>query len=1350
MPGQGCPEQTVAHHATRRERTKRIAVALLLAILFLCAPGILRAQEPSAPTSIHVRLAWGGTLPRAWQGTMHLSEGKLRFLQPLGLEADSPGSMQLVDENMLRVFPRTPRSYDGCDLEIIAPPTATLTIELEAEGLAPRVPIELPVSQLVAGLSQFDIDDQGNRLLLERVPGDTLRVKLEKDSLVFSPGDRLAMNVAPHALGLAASSTYLLSVAITPARQTDPLTSETHDIKTDAEAQTEGVDLSIPVPDGEGVYDVTLSLFPKRLTSSIVRGAPLAERRVQLIVIDTVADNNRATRNWKLEYDFDPAQPKWWERISRLPSFRLLPGTPQKPISSGDSKTRNHLGRTWVELAPGGWQAYPLSVATPGARHQLEIDFPSDIASTLSISVIEPNSAGQVTPLGLDSGFDVQPLATSAGEIRKHKLTFWPRTKTPWVLVANRRTTPAPFGKLTLSSGEGPLPRLAENSFSSGNRGYYALLEKPLFCENFGAEDALDPVTSRNLEDWQTFYQGATRLVDYLRAHGYQGAVIPILSEGSTIYPSKLLEPTPKYDTGVFFASGQDVVRKDVLELLLRLFDRAGLTLIPALDLSSPLPALETIRLGDPIRAMGIEPRGADELSWIERHGTRRGMGAYYNPLDGRVQKAMVDVVDEIATRYGSHPSLGGLSLGVRDWSYLVVADELTSCDPATLTRFCTDTGVEIPATFATSPAARVELVTGPSRETWLTWRCDQVAILLEQMHAKLAARQPTAKLHLAAHELLQSSLTEQAFRPALPSSSEPIDFLRKLGLDSRRLARSGGIVLPRPQKSLATPAPGHDLQEHLAHHAPLDQLLARSSGGYASIFHEPMPLRLTQFDQQSPFGADKTYTWLVSQISPAGESRRQKMIHAIATQDARTLIEGGWMLPLGQEESLARVMQLFRALPAEPFDTVQPRSGSKNTQPIVVRTLRRGEHLTFYLTNDSPWPLDVEVDFDSTSPLEIVSLDLSQNGVTTRQGNITTWKVRLEPYDLAAGTILSSKASVVTWRTSVPTSVAVMLKDQVRDIRLRVNSLRAAEPREALTNSSFDKPSGGSGIDGWVHATGPGISVAVDGREHYRGGRSLHVISQPPTPGAPAPVVWIRSAPFDPPKTGRISVLAWIRVADAKQQPRLRLAIEGRLDGKTYYRRANVGASEDDRPVKPLQEGWASYRFPVSDLPLSGLTDLRIGFDLMGAGDIWIDEVQVFDLWFEDVERDELLKQTATADFQLQAGQVADCQRFVESYWPLMLKTHMPLQDSQLAARDSIPPGTLPRASDAGSNTSSRPVIPAAPAGSSPPAAPAQGTRGNPPASQATPTTPAPAADPSMLDRIRNLWPKKSWFSSE
>ena len=164
-------------------------------------------------------------------------------------------------------------------------------------------------------------------------------------------------------------------------------------------------------------------------------------------------------------------------------------------------------------------------------------------------------------------------------------------------------------------------------------------------------------------------------------------------------------------------------------------------------------------------------------------------------------------------------------------------------------------------------------------------------------------------------------------------------------------------------------------------------------------------------------------------------------------------------------------------------------------------------------------------------------------------------------------------------------------------------------------------------------------------------------------------------------------------------------MSIEGKVDGRVKYWKANVGASEDGQPVKPLSVEWSAFRFPVVDLPQAGLTDLRVGFDLMGEGDVWIDEVQVFDLWFEENERNELLKSIATADLHAGGGRVAESQAFLGSYWPNFLRRHIDLPEA--------PP-----------TTASQPMPAAETARALPPA--------NPPA-------------PSMTDRLKS-WIPKSW----
>ena len=109
-----------------------------------------------------------------------------------------------------------------------------------------------------------------------------------------------------------------------------------------------------------------------------------------------------------------------------------------------------------IQLGPGGrepnvsWEAYPLPIARPGQPHFVEVEYPADLAQTLGISIVEPNAAGHMTPIGLDTGIDVPDTAVSREpRLAKHRVAFWPRTKAPLLLLTNQRDgTRAAFGKV--------------------------------------------------------------------------------------------------------------------------------------------------------------------------------------------------------------------------------------------------------------------------------------------------------------------------------------------------------------------------------------------------------------------------------------------------------------------------------------------------------------------------------------------------------------------------------------------------------------------------------------------------------------------------------------------------------------------------------------------------------------------------------------------------------------------------------------------------------------------------------------------------------------------------------------
>ena len=82
---------------------------------------------------VRVRIAWGGGAGRLWSGTIAVSDGAVSEPQPLGIEADEPGSMWIEPDppgTKLVIRQKSPRTYDGVDLLVSAPPTAKLLLRL--------------------------------------------------------------------------------------------------------------------------------------------------------------------------------------------------------------------------------------------------------------------------------------------------------------------------------------------------------------------------------------------------------------------------------------------------------------------------------------------------------------------------------------------------------------------------------------------------------------------------------------------------------------------------------------------------------------------------------------------------------------------------------------------------------------------------------------------------------------------------------------------------------------------------------------------------------------------------------------------------------------------------------------------------------------------------------------------------------------------------------------------------------------------------------------------------------------------------------------------------------------------
>ncbi|MEX2121933.1 MAG: family 10 glycosylhydrolase [Pirellulales bacterium] len=1256
---------------------------------------------------VRLRIEWGGGLERQWRGSISISHGSLADPRLLGVEADEPGSMWLEEGGRrLQINQRSRRVYDGLDLTVAADLNARLLIELTGQVDDPAsnaerpARVEIRLADVLDGFHNRGLDDKNNRLMIRRAPGDKLRVVLPGDSVVYETGQVLDFLVQPHRLTLSQGRRLRLECRLQPARGKRLLWSQEEDISLDADGSADAVGVRLALPEAEGVYDLLIAACRGGLPNRLGLRQVVEQRKVQVVVLSGQKPRARETvPPMQTLVELDPAKPAWWERFAHVP---LIPGLNKGPLGNGDAAAWQHPLGEMVQLGPGGrepdisWEAYPLPIHRPGQPHVIEVEYPSDVPQTLGLSVVEPNAAGAVLPIGLDSGIYVP--AEAAGtlpRLAKHRLIFWPRTKSPLLLMTNRREgSRAVYGKIRVlgpratgmgslvrESGRSQLPPAFDGPPGQEQRLLAAYYDRPLFAENFSATEDVDDFSGRSLDDWQTFYEGATRLVEYLKHAGHNGVMLSVLADGSAIYPSQLLDATPRYDTGVFFANGQDPFRKDVLELLLRLFDREGLRLIPALEFAAPLPALEAARRrGEP----GVELVGSDGRTWLETRAPRRGLAPYYNPLNAEVQQAMLAVVDELVERYGHHPSLSGVALQLSADGYAQLPGAAWAYDDDTVSRFSRETKVALPMGEAHF-TSRVELLSGTHQEAWLAWRCRGLGAFHQQLQTALARSRPGTRLYLAGANMLDSPDFARQLRPALPRSTSNEAVLRTAGIDPSLYRSRDQIMLLRPERiapldSLAEQAVNLELN----HDARLDRLfgsqdaeLDRQFGPAVSagslFFHEPQSARLKSFDAKSPF--KRTHAWLVAQPVSAGPHNRKRFVHALATLDARAIFDGGWLLPIGHEDELRDLFAVYRELPDEPFETL-----AGETQPVTLRTLSRPDRTYVYLVNDSPWNATVRIAVQAPPDCRVQSLG-GRRLPGLPGGDKQTWTIELAPYDLASAALLGPGVRLTDPQVEIDGQVPALLKSRIEDLWDRANVLKQPPPVDLLSNAGFEEPFDRRGIAGWelVEQGEPAAGAETQGEagaeldtmNPQSGQQSLRLIGGPGTS-------WLSSEAFRPPETGWLSMTVWLRLADADRQPELRLALEGLLDGREYKRTAAVGRGAG---VPKLAAQWGQYSFEFPDLPTARLSDLKIRFELSGPGEVWIDEVRLLNL--EQLAESQLLalaKTIGSAGVALDNRRYSDCLRLLDGYWPRYLTSHVVLTEQPLVGdKPSRPKAAAP-----------------------------------------------------------------------
>jgi hypothetical protein len=1289
----------------------------------------------SAAEEIRIRFTWGGGTAKRWDARAGISDGgQLTDGRSLGLQADAPGSVFRSDDGrgaVWHVQPRIPRSFDALEITATADVEAVLTLELIADrDPLTRKVFEIPFRQLITEGFAAELDTTGNRVTARRAPGDKLRTFSDHDGVLFQPGEAWALNVVPQALGISARTSLRCECSISKARQTGVLWRQEQTWRYEENNEFTGVEtLEIPIPTEEGIYDLHLVVYRRGLTATFALSKPVATRTLQFVVLARHASLETAAAGpGTVVADFNPAHPSWFDRFATLPQWKLLPRLRQGRLGNSQLQPWDHDGRQWSRLSPQGWVAFPLPIAQPGQPHAVEIEFPADMAQDASISVIEPDAQGGLANRNLDSGIIVSdrdlPLGEEVGPSVVHRLVFWPRSKSPLVLITNQQQQGAVvFGAIRVLAYDRHLPpevppgmqfrqepatRLANGSQSAADAGLWnpigepaeagfavadegqqperrlrlAHFDNPSFVRNFMATESVDGESDQPFEDWQTFYEGGTRLVEYLKFAGYDGVSLGVISGGGGLFPSQLFQPTPKHDRGIFFSSGQDPVEKDVLEMLFRLFDREGLRLIPVVSFSSRLPALEA-QCRDTNDARGAAPPAgiamldAAGYAWSDRNSFD-GDGPYYNPLDPRVQQVMGRAIDELVRRYGGHRSFAGVNINCLADGYSQLPDVDWGMDAATVGRFQAwlsgsprrvgqrELGGEPTDAFLQGLRRAVtrerEELSDSERKllvAWLQWRADQ----LTRFYADLAAdlhRGSAGQLYLSTFHLLRTGPLRRWSRTSLQHRSEPAEAFLELGIDLVALAQASGVVVlqPYPQGPLSElglqAANLEIVQTTFASRLPAPTV----SPGGTHVFRSTSDLRPSAVGEQVLFGRERLdQLQLVAHFVPAGAQARKPFAHSLAMRDDGLFLDGGAMLGLGQEDSLRSFFTAYRALPAAKFVTLN----LERSSPVVVRSHRSGNESYVYLVNDSPWTARVALKCEMPADTIVTPLGSQVLPAPEVRGTQATWNVTLEPFGLVAAQFSRAEVRFVAAVTSLPNGIARQLGDLLDDVAARADETsKSATPLALPRDPGFEARLITTGDEAvpWTAINSLGASAQADHTVKCEGEQSLRLLSD-------GGRVKVHSEPFTPPETGRLFLALRVQPSPSDPSPQLVLRLESSEQSFQPFK----------TPTRLLPNQWSDLTLDVNDFPDVANLKLRVAVELIGPGEVWIDDLRVYDRRFGRDEYLALLKMLQVINTQLNTGDVAGCYTKLGGYWPRFLLRFVPAPERTVATRPSRPP---------------------------------------------------------------------------
>ena len=767
----------------------------------------------------------------------------------------------------------------------------------------------------------------------------------------------------------------------------------------------------------------------------------------------------------------------------------------QRPLGSGHLQpleSDDPRDASFIKLASSGnpadpsWESYTVPIKEPGKPHILEIEYLPDYPQKLGVSILEPSVSGGLFPRTLDTGLIVgrQPLSDHVTHrVLRYSILFWPKTSAPTILLVNRDTeSPAVYGRIRIYRAKDKFtPMVSPNV--AGRRRMTAVMSRPTFCDQFLAENASATAGVVGARDWRTFQQGGERLTGYLKICGWDSLLLSVMADGSALYPSPILRPNPQFDSGVFLTEGNDPVRKDAVDYLLRQFERENLELTPLFSFNAPLPILEAeIRAAR--RAEGGNP-DAYSLIGVKGEPIEKEGNPAYNILHPAVQREVLRVLDEFAVRYADVPALRDVALDLSPDTFVRLPDNIyNGLDDETILRFTRETHLEercpdnlrarlndfIAARDDARYYRRASMIRDYLTEDWIRWRALTVSRFYRMAAKVLQSRLPAAHLLLLATRSEPDSPLPSAVASDREAAQAESRALLRRGVDTEFIARTDELRWIR-----SLPVADAWRSAGLAADSA-DPTVGLSDAGAGALFYRDVkPLNIPSFDRVSPY--HPTVTQISGSFSASDYQNLERWAAQLAVSDTSVLMDGGETLPMGEEESQGRWIAAFRALPAEPFETYTAEAepgeaeessdaeaaapAPKGESPVVFRYRRDKDGFWGYLVSTAPFHCGVTLTMNC-SPRAETTLYAGGRELSRPEpkDDGLRWNCSLGPYDLVSFRIDDPEATVRQFDTSLPIDICGeggRLEEEAKELvlRLRIASDGVETP---ILNSGFEE----------------------------------------------------------------------------------------------------------------------------------------------------------------------------------------------------------------------------------------------------------------------------------------------------